>query len=74
MAPHPFFPIGASLRDKMHAYARLFDAVEYNAMFTTALNFNRRALRWARWHGKPLVETATSIGFAARLHLLAGRR
>jgi predicted metal-dependent phosphoesterase TrpH len=55
VAPHPFFPIGVSLRDMMDTYARLFDAVEYNAMFTTALNFNRRALRWARLHGRPLV-------------------
>ena len=55
VAPHPFFPIGVALGDMMDTYARLFDAVEYNAMFTAALNFNRRALRWARWHGKPLV-------------------
>jgi predicted metal-dependent phosphoesterase TrpH len=55
VAPHPFFPIGASLRDMMDTHARLFDAVEYNAMFTAALNFNRRALRWARLHGKPVV-------------------
>ena len=55
VAPHPFFPIDASLRDMMDIHARLFDAVEYNAMFTAALNFNRRALRWARLHGKPLV-------------------
>jgi predicted metal-dependent phosphoesterase TrpH len=55
VAPHPFFPIGASLRDMMDTYARLFDAVECNAMFTTAVNFNRRALRWARRHGKPVV-------------------
>ena len=33
----------------------LFDAVEWNAMFTAELNFNRRAKRWAARHGKPLV-------------------
>jgi predicted metal-dependent phosphoesterase TrpH len=55
IAPHPFYPIGASLREMMDRHAHLFDAVEYNAMFTTALNFNRKAARWARAHGKPLV-------------------
>lgn len=55
VAPHPFFPAGLSLFGRLTAHADLFDAVEYNAMFTAALNFNRRALRWARWHGKPLV-------------------
>lgn len=55
VAPHAFFPIGPSLREMMDTHARLFDAVEYNAMFTAAVNFNRRALRWARLHGKPLV-------------------
>jgi hypothetical protein len=33
----------------------LFDAVEYNAMFTSAVNFNRAAVRWAAAHGKPMV-------------------
>lgn len=55
VAPHPFFPIGASLGRKAEAYAHLFDAVEYNAMFTSALNFNRKAQRWARALGKPMV-------------------
>jgi predicted metal-dependent phosphoesterase TrpH len=55
VAPHPFFPIGASLRELMERHAPLFDAVEYNAMFTSVLNFNRQAERWARRHGKPMV-------------------
>jgi predicted metal-dependent phosphoesterase TrpH len=55
VAPHAFYPIGASLRDKMGQYAHMFDAVEYNAMFTRMLNFNRRAVRWACAHGKPMV-------------------
>jgi predicted metal-dependent phosphoesterase TrpH len=55
VAPHPFYPIGVSLREKLGQHAHMFDAVEYNAMFTRTLNFNRRALRWARAHGKPMV-------------------
>ena len=55
VAPHPFFPIGSSLRGLMDRHAELFDAVEYNAMFTSLLDFNRQAEEWARTHGKPLV-------------------
>ena len=33
----------------------LIDAVEYNAMYTRAINFNRRVPEWARAHGKPVV-------------------
>ena len=36
-------------------YAWLFDAVEFNHFYTSAINFNRAAVRWAREHGKPLV-------------------
>jgi predicted metal-dependent phosphoesterase TrpH len=55
VAPHPFFPAGASLLGRMNRHADLFDAVEYNAMFTGSLNFNRTAERWARRHHKPMV-------------------
>ena len=55
IAPHPFFPAGMSLRGCMNRYPDLFDAVECNAMYTSSLNFNRLAERWARRHGKPMV-------------------
>ena len=55
IAPHPFFPSGTCLRGLMDRHADLFDAVEYNAMFTASLNFNGAAERWARDHGKPMV-------------------
>jgi predicted metal-dependent phosphoesterase TrpH len=55
VAPHPFFPAGSALRGVMHSHADLFDAVEYNAMFTASLNFNQAAERWAKQHGKPVV-------------------
>jgi len=55
IAPHPFYPLGACLRGRMDRHAGLFDAVEYNAMFTPSLNFNLRAVAWARAHGKPMV-------------------
>jgi predicted metal-dependent phosphoesterase TrpH len=55
IAPHPFFPSSAALGADLERHADLFDAVEWNAMFTAQLNFNRRAERWAARHGKPLV-------------------
>jgi predicted metal-dependent phosphoesterase TrpH len=54
IAPHPFFPGGTCLGGLLERHAHLFDAVEYNAMFTASLNFNRTAENWARAHGKPL--------------------
>jgi predicted metal-dependent phosphoesterase TrpH len=55
VAPHPFFPHSSCLRSQLDRHADLFDAVEYNAMFTTLVNFNRQAERWAARHGKPVV-------------------
>lgn len=55
IAPHPFFPHPSCLLGQLDRYAGLFDAVEWNAMYTPAINFNRRAERWAREHGKPMV-------------------
>ena len=54
VAPHPFFPVHGvgSLLDRDPG---LFDAVEYNAMYTTTLNFNEAGERWARAHNKPMV-------------------
>jgi predicted metal-dependent phosphoesterase TrpH len=66
IAPHPFFPSTASLLGRMNTHADLFDAVECNAMFTSSLNFNRFAERWARRHGKPMVGN----GDVHRLHQL----
>lgn len=55
IAPHPYFPGPSSLFGALNRHADVFDAVEYNAMYTRSLNFNRPAERWARAHGKPMV-------------------
>jgi predicted metal-dependent phosphoesterase TrpH len=55
IAPHPFFPASSCLRGLLDCHADLFDAVEYNAMFTARINFNDRAVTWARRHGTPIV-------------------
>jgi len=55
VAPHPFFPSTACLWGELDRQQQLFDAVERNAMFTRRIDFNLRAERWARAHGKPVV-------------------
>jgi len=55
IAPHPFFPALSCLRGDLERHAMLFDAVERNAMYTRAVDFNRRAEDWAVRHGKPIV-------------------
>ncbi len=55
VAPHPFFPSPSCLRGLMHRHADLFDAVEWTAMDTRALDVNAAAARWAARHGRPMV-------------------
>jgi predicted metal-dependent phosphoesterase TrpH len=55
IAPHPYYPVRSALQSLLDAHASLFDAVELNAMYTTRLDFNRRAIAWARARGTPLV-------------------
>lgn len=55
IAPHPFFPARSCLRGLMDRHARLFDAVEWNAMYTRTFDFNAAAARWAERHGRPMV-------------------
>jgi predicted metal-dependent phosphoesterase TrpH len=55
VAAHPFFPAPNCLHSYLDRYADLFDAVEVNAFYTRAIDFNRRAVGWARAHRKPLI-------------------
>jgi predicted metal-dependent phosphoesterase TrpH len=55
VAPHPFYPLGSCLRGVMDQYHSVFDAVEVNALYTRAVDFNKAAVSWAARHGKPLV-------------------
>ncbi len=55
IAPHPFYPIPSALGSELDRHCELVDAVEVNAMYTRFVDFNRRAVAWARAHGKPLV-------------------
>lgn len=64
VAPHAFYPIPSALGGLLDEHADLFDALEVNSMHVRGLDFNRRAIRWAQAHGKPLVGNTD-------LHLLA---
>ncbi|HKT81959.1 MAG TPA: PHP-associated domain-containing protein, partial [Vicinamibacterales bacterium] len=55
VAPHPFYPSKSSVGCRLDAHHELFDAVEFNAMYTRSVDFNRRAVSWAKAHDKPLV-------------------
>jgi predicted metal-dependent phosphoesterase TrpH len=55
IAPHAFYPIGSAIGDDADRHADLIDAIEVNSMFTSWLDFNGRAVRWARANGKPVV-------------------
>jgi predicted metal-dependent phosphoesterase TrpH len=55
IAPHPFFPHPSCLGRLLDRHAALFHAVEFNAFYTSALDFNREAIRWARAHGRPVI-------------------
>ena len=52
----PVFPRSTTAcTAKLDAHPDLFDAVEWSYFWTRAINFNERAARWARAHGKPVV-------------------
>ena len=56
IAPHSWYPIPTALGERLvEEHAAVFDAVEVNALYTPVVDFNARAIRWARAHGKPLV-------------------
>jgi predicted metal-dependent phosphoesterase TrpH len=66
IAPHPYFPGSTCVGGKLDQHAALFDAVEWNAMYTPHINFNEPAERWAAHYGKPIVGN----GDVHRLHQL----
>ncbi len=64
VVPHAFYPIGSAMGTRLDSHAAWVDAVEINAMYTRYVNFNGRAIAWARAHRKPLVGNTD-------IHLLA---
>lgn len=55
VAPHAFYPTPTAMSADADACVDIIDAVEVNSMFVSWLDFNQRAIAWARRHGKPIV-------------------
>jgi predicted metal-dependent phosphoesterase TrpH len=54
-APHPYYPIGHSVKRIVEEHLDIFDAIEHAQIYLPWLNFNRRALHVATEHGKPVI-------------------
>lgn len=58
IAPHPFFPAPKCLGSKLRENLDLFDAIEFSHFYTRRVDFNRRAVEYARRMDLPLVGTS----------------
>lgn len=58
IAPHPFFPAPKCLNGKLRENLDLFDAIEFSHFYTQTVDFNRKAVAYARAHDLPLVGTS----------------
>jgi predicted metal-dependent phosphoesterase TrpH len=58
IAPHPFFPAPKCLNSKLRENLDLFDAIEFSHFYTRRVDFNRKAVAYARRMGIPLVGTS----------------
>ncbi len=58
IAPHPYFPFGGCLKNKLVDNIDLFDAIEYSHFYAYLLNFNRKAMKVAMKYKKPIVGTS----------------
>jgi predicted metal-dependent phosphoesterase TrpH len=58
IAPHPFFPAPKCLGSKLRENLDLFDAIEFSHFYTQRVDFNRRAVEYARRMDMPLVGTS----------------
>jgi predicted metal-dependent phosphoesterase TrpH len=60
VAPHPFFPRGYCLRNRLLDEIDLFDGVEFSHFYAPQVDFNRPAVRLAERAGLPLLGTSDS--------------
>lgn len=58
IAPHPFFPAPKCLNGKLRENLDVFDAIEFSHFYTRRMDFNRRAVEYARRMDMPLVGTS----------------
>lgn len=55
IAPHPFYPTGTCLRNKLLQNIELFDAIEFSYFYTKWFNFNKKAIKVSRQYNLPLI-------------------
>ena len=60
IAPHPYYPVGHSLKADLERHIDAFDAIEYAQIHLPWLNPNKRALRVAVKHQKTIVANSDS--------------
>jgi predicted metal-dependent phosphoesterase TrpH len=55
IAPHPFFFLARSLQARLFPLLPYFDALEFTSYYHSLINRNKKALRTAALHNKPVV-------------------
>lgn len=58
IAPHPYFPGGYSLYNKLEQHKDLFDAIEHSWFYSRHINLNKKAERVARALNLPFIATS----------------
>lgn len=64
IAAHPFYPHPVALRKKLACNIDLFDSIEYSQFYTKCINFNKKALKFAKKTGLPLVANSDAHSLA----------
>ncbi|MAG52399.1 MAG: hypothetical protein CMH62_00380 [Nanoarchaeota archaeon] len=54
IAPHPFYPRGYSLKEKLIENIDLFHCIEHSFLYTSFFNYNKKAIKLAKKHNKPI--------------------
>jgi len=73
VAPHPYYPVGHSLKGQLERHIDLFDAIEYSQVHLPWLNPSKRAEAAARKYHKPLIansDTHSLLMFGQHYSLL----
>jgi predicted metal-dependent phosphoesterase TrpH len=55
IAPHPYFPGRKCLRNLLAKHIHVFDAIEISGFYVPGIDFNRKAIKLAEKHKKPMV-------------------
>jgi predicted metal-dependent phosphoesterase TrpH len=60
IAPHPFFYLARSLQSRLFPLLSTFDALEFSSYYHSFINRNKKALRTAALHHKPVIANSDS--------------